>query len=222
MNYEGNLLKSNSYGDFVVLRVFGEYCEIKFIETGSVSTVTNNNAINGRVKDRFKPTISSVGYIGVGRFKTSHEYYPRWVGMIKRCYDKRCKSYVNYGNEGCTVCDEWHNFQNFAEWVESEHLKRSIKGKFEIDKDIKVPGNKVYSPSACTLVTKLENIKAKSKEKLQRNNTSGHTGIHLSYGKWVVRIDSDGVRNVIGRFKDKQDAIDAKADYLKKLKKEGA
>ena len=36
-----------------------------------------------------------------------------WAGMIQRCSDSKCKSYVNYGARGIYVCDRWKVFANF-------------------------------------------------------------------------------------------------------------
>lgn len=78
-------------------------------------------------------------------------FYVRWSGMIKRCYDastqKRKPSYV-----GCSVCPEWHTFSNFKAWME----KQDWVGK-ELDKDILVAGNKIYSPETCAFVSKRTN-----------------------------------------------------------------
>ncbi len=76
-------------------------------------------------------------------------FYEKWSGILYRCYNSDAPAY-----EGCTISDEWRYFSNFKKWMES----RSWEGK-EIDKDILVPGNKVYGEEFCLLVTKdLNNI----------------------------------------------------------------
>lgn len=69
------------------------------------------------------------------------------MNMLGRCYNRQMQekltSYV-----GCTVCDEWHDFQNFAEWYVSQVGNVSM----EIDKDILIKGNRVYSPDTCLVV----------------------------------------------------------------------
>jgi len=44
--------------------------------------------------------------------KDSVEYHS-WCGMMQRCYDKKSKSYKNYGNRGIIVSEEWHDFEIF-------------------------------------------------------------------------------------------------------------
>lgn len=78
-------------------------------------------------------------------------FYVKWASMIKRCYSKiqesRSPSY-----EGCKVCEEWLYFSNFRAWM----VEQDWEGK-ELDKDILVPGNKVYSPNTCIFVDKRTN-----------------------------------------------------------------
>lgn len=77
--------------------------------------------------------------------------YLTWRGMLKRCYDKNW--HLNKPSyKGCLVCNEWLKFSNFKRWMESQDWK----GK-ELDKDLLVNGNKVYSPENCTFVSKLTN-----------------------------------------------------------------
>ena len=68
------------------------------------------------------------------------------VVMTQKYHEK----YPTY--KGCSVCEEWWNFQNFAEWYEDNFY--TIEGeKICLDKDILVKGNKIYSPKTCTFVS---------------------------------------------------------------------
>lgn len=75
-------------------------------------------------------------------------FYVRWADMIKRCYSTKHQAkrptYI-----GCTVCHEWLTFSKFKTWME----KQDWEGK-ELDKDILVKGNKVYSPETCAFISK--------------------------------------------------------------------
>jgi len=83
-------------------------------------------------------------------------YHATWTAMLKRCYSEACQkrqpAYI-----GCSVCDKWLIFSNFKAWME----KQDFKGK-HLDKDIKIKGNKVYSPEACSFVSAAENVIAAS------------------------------------------------------------
>ncbi len=115
-------------------------------------------------KDKMIPVSYGVGFIGYGVHKTTYKRkitrcYSAWIHMFERCYcPKRLARRPKY--KGCTVCPEWHNFQVFAEWF----YKNYIDG-YELDKDIKINGNKIYSPEACMFVTTADNSeKANAKE----------------------------------------------------------
>ena len=118
------------------------------------------NAMQTSKSKRFKPTVQGVGYLGIGKFKSRDSVtqkqtveYKTWLDMLKRCYNKEYQeSKQTY--KGCTVCLEWHNFQNFAEWYTSqEHYGKG----YQLDKDWLVEGNKIYSPSTCVLAPKTIN-----------------------------------------------------------------
>ena len=75
--------------------------------------------------------------------------YTVWAGMLKRCYSpKWLEQRPTY--KGCTVADEWLYFSNFKQWLDDNGYKPNVH---HIDKDILIPGNKIYSPSTCLLVT---------------------------------------------------------------------
>ena len=42
--------------------------------------------------------------------------YGIWRGMIRRCYDKTCRSFKDYGGRGIEVCERWRN--NFLAFYE--------------------------------------------------------------------------------------------------------
>jgi hypothetical protein len=78
-------------------------------------------------------------------------YYCRWRDMLARCYSEKYQErYPTY--KGCTVIDEWLLFSNFKRWME----KQDWEGK-DLDKDLLVEGNKVYSPETCVFVPQLVN-----------------------------------------------------------------
>lgn len=98
-----------------------------------------------------------VGYLGEGEYKTTDnnklsKYYSVWVSMLARCYDPY---EINKGHNmvyaNVFVCEEWHNFQNFAKWCEENYYE--IKNEpMCLDKDILFKGNKIYSPQKCIFV----------------------------------------------------------------------
>tara|TARA_Y100001956_G_scaffold4944_2_gene4476 strand:- start:1688 stop:2371 length:684 start_codon:yes stop_codon:yes gene_type:complete len=79
-------------------------------------------------------------------------YYDKWKGILRRCLSEEYKSkHPTYQN--CEVDSSWLLFSVFRSWCENyENLyKVSIKDS-DIDKDILVKGNNIYSPERCCLV----------------------------------------------------------------------
>lgn len=134
--------------------------EVKFLNTGWCGVFTADNVRNGRLLDRLSPNVCGVGYIGVGRFNSKSNFngdniYKRWNSMIRRCYsEKYQEKFPTY--IGCTVCEEWYNFQNFADWF----VLNAPENVFNchLDKDIAIDGNKKYSPLTCSFISKSINV----------------------------------------------------------------
>ena len=74
-------------------------------------------------------------------------FYERWKGMLKRCYSEKYQekqpTYI-----GCSVCEEWLTFSNFRDWMQSQDWECK-----DLDKDLLIEGNKVYSPHNCIFVS---------------------------------------------------------------------
>tara|TARA_R110002167_G_scaffold19341_1_gene71492 strand:- start:4525 stop:5169 length:645 start_codon:yes stop_codon:yes gene_type:complete len=129
---------------------------IEFIDTGYRKTVTAGNINRGEIRDKLAPSVCSIGFIGDGEHKASNNNitnpaYAIWYGMLHRCYTssglRKSPSYYD-----CTVCVEWHSFQSFADWFHKNYIPGA-----QLDKDIKIKGNREYSPEACSFVTAKEN-----------------------------------------------------------------
>ena len=170
--------------------------KVQFIETGYVCIAEAGSINKGLVKDKLRPNVLGVGFVGIGSHvasinRKSTPAYSSWKSMIERCYSAklhaRCPTYKN-----CTVCDEWHSFQNYAEW----YFDNYIDG-YELDKDIKHHGNKVYSPDTCLFVSKIENL-IKSSAKTYRF-ISPQKNIIVVYNLSAFCKDSDVNRSSMSK-----------------------
>lgn len=163
----GSIHETNNHGSVKVIDYSGSAnVTVKFLNTGYVKKCQSSAIRLGAIKDKLDKSVYGVGCIGDGEHNVisngkQERKYKIWIAMLQRCYSEDLqKRDVAY--KGCTVCDEWHNYQNFADWYESNYPSDGLV--YEIDKDIKVDGNKVYSPETCLFVTHKENtIKARAK-----------------------------------------------------------
>lgn len=136
---------------------------VRFINTGYEVNAQAGHIRRGIVKDKLARTVSGVGFIGEGLYKAQVKgkqtlQYQQWSSMIRRCYNKGFLE-MNPTYQGCTVHEDWHNFQNFAHWFDKNYV-----AGWDLDKDIKVDGNRVYSTDTCLFVPVKENaIKAQAK-----------------------------------------------------------
>jgi len=158
ITYTGTIWNSKTYGVFEII----DYIDstkvlVRFLETGYETTTTLGNIKKGSVKDKLHASVRGVGYIGEGKYTSkvkgvTTKACELWRSILQRCYDEgHIKKNPTY--RGCTVAEEWHNFQNFAKWFETNYVEG-----YELDKDIRVEGNKVYGPNTCMFVSKQKNI----------------------------------------------------------------
>lgn len=151
-------------------------------------TVRMSELRKGEVKNPYFPTIFGLGYLGFGKYNTKDiggngAVYRLWKSMLNRCYNElRLNTEKSY--RGCTVCDEWLNFQNFAKW----YLENDFYGLgYDLDKDMLSISSKVYSPETCCLIPK------------KINNLVRETSYKNSDLPRGVQWSSDGIR-FLGRF----------------------
>ena len=103
-----------------------------------------------------RPELRSLCY-GVGindvmiPYFTSTRTWRTWSGIIRRT-DNRDPKWINEQNKtsyvGCTLDSRWYKLSAFKEWIEQWD---DFENK-EVDKDILIPGNKIYGPDTCLMV----------------------------------------------------------------------
>lgn len=145
-------------------------------------------------------------------------YYSRWCDMKSRCYNKKCQDRdVVY--KGIIVCEEWHDFQNFAQWFE-ENYNPEIMKEWQLDKDILVKGNKIYSPETCCFVPKEVNILF-TKRKSKRGKFPIGVTYHSRDLKFMARIIKYGKVHHLGYFDSPEESFQsyktAKEEYIKEV-----
>lgn len=118
-----------------------------------------SNFKKGGVTNPYDKTVFKVGYLGEGRYnkKDYPKIYNAWIHLLRRCYDAYFINYRSPSYKDCIVCDEWLNYQNFAQWYEENYYEINNE-RMCLDKDILYKNNKIYSPRTCIFVPNRINV----------------------------------------------------------------
>lgn len=154
----GTIHSTNSCGDISVLKYNNAHdVVVRFLDTGTESHVAACQIRKGSIYDKLHRTSFGVGFVGFGQFNSINSKLASetWRAMMKRCYDVKYQDEKARTYADCTVCDDWHNFQNFARW----HKEKYTPGlRLELDKDLLIFGNRSYSPDACIFIPQWLNV----------------------------------------------------------------
>ena len=220
-NMVGKIFDTNRGDKCVIVEYKGcEDVTVEFIGDYTHRQTTYLGTLRrGCLVNVFKPSVRGVGYVGQGKYQPSiggkhTKAYSMWKSAMTRSYCDNFHS-KNPSYKGCTVCDEWHNFQNFAEWYYSHDL---CGLGYDLDKDLLIKGNKEYSPKACTLLPSEINLLLASNASRRGKYPQG-----VSYDgfcdKYKVTLSAYGKGVNLGRYKNAEEAYEvykkAKETYVK-------
>lgn len=120
-------------------------------------------------------------------------FYQAWKGMLSRAYSTafhiRRPTYSD-----CTVTAEWLAFSNFRSWM----VEQDWQGR-ELDKDLLLPGNKVYGPDTCVFVSSQINTLLND-HAADRGLYPQGVCFHKASGKFRAKISIHGKTKYLGYF----------------------
>ena len=136
--------------------------------------------------------IAGVGLLDI-EVSSYNPIYRRWVSLLGRCYNEsslvRAPSYRDKD-----VCQEWFLFSNFKAWMEQQDWEG-----LELDKDILIKGNKLYSPEACVFVPDYVNSALCLSDRARGQYPVGVV-YHKKDKVYRAHIKSLGVRKDLGSY----------------------
>ena len=146
--------QSKNSGCFTITSYLDSYnIGVKFVNT-SYEMVTHLGSIkSGNVKDPYSPSVYGVGVVGA-KYPTmingrNTKEYGLWQNMLTRCYNDTYKNkqptYI-----GCEVSNNFKSYEYFYEWCQNQ-IGFNVEG-WQMDKDLLVKGNKVYSENTCVFI----------------------------------------------------------------------
>lgn len=212
----GDLFETRSFGKVKVIEVYSDDHAMVEFEDGCQDRFWRTAIVKGYIKNYMKPIVLGVGFLGQGTEKLSRcRAYGIWVQMLERCYTEKYPAYI-----GCSVCKDWLNFSNFKLWYES--MPGSSTEGFQLDKDILVKGNRLYSPTTCILVPGNLN-KLLESSRAARGNLPLGVSLHSQTLKYTARCcDSEGNYPHLGLFSTPEIAFSVYKEFKENVIKQSA
>lgn len=125
--------------------------------------------------------------------------YVSWCSMLKRCYSKKdLELFPTY--KGCSVSNDWILFSNFDKW----HSENYVNG-YDLDKDIKIIGNKIYSKESCMYVHQSIN-KLLVDCQASRGDLPIGVSFDKSRNKFSAKVNENARTKNLGRFNTPEEA----------------
>ena len=137
--------------------------------------------------------------------------------MIERCYSEkvheRCPTYT-----GCYVSDEFKDYSKWREWYDNYQYKQD---DWQLDKDLLIKGNKIYSEETCVFLPREINVALTKSTKTRGNKLIG-VYFDKQYKKFVSKVSlGAGNQKVLGYYDNEYEAHlsykKAKEEYIKEL-----
>ena len=211
---------------FIVEYVNSQDITIQFKATGELVKTTYDHFVKGKVKSHFSPSVYGIGIKGLESTMDEAgeqlDSYNCWKNILGRCYSAKCqKKHPTYID--CRVCDDWLYYPNFKKWYDTNYYEINDRTS-QLDKDILVKGNKIYSPDTCVFVPNFIN-----KLFIKRQNDRGDFPIGVYYHKpnkkYVAKLkvfkDGKSTKKHLGCFNTTDEAFNAykqaKEDYIKEI-----
>jgi len=124
--------------------------------------------------------------------------YTLWISMLQRCFDRKN---IGPSYADCKVSDEFLDYTYFHDWCISQKGFGNVG--WQLDKDILLKNNKIYTQNVCVFVPKDVNaILTKS------NNARGELPIGVDFvkivGKYRARLltGKKGQHRYLGYFEN--------------------
>lgn len=134
--------------------------------------------------------------------------YSLWAGVLERCTEKLCTNFPTY--TGVTCSENFKSYSFFYDWCQGQVGFASVdeNGRsWQIDKDILIKGNKLYSEDTCVFVPhRINTLLTKC------NASRGEFPIGMYFNKrnnkYKVRCgEGGGKTKYLGLFLTKEDAF---------------
>lgn len=157
----------------------------------------------GKIANPYFRGFNGQGYIGIGKYNSNRKLNPaylKWMSIWRRIGQVGNPKFASYIE--CTMDIRWESLQDFSEFYYSCPYRQE---DWELDKDIIVPGNKMYGPDTAAYVPTELNLFF-----VKRPKASGlPRGVKRNKKSFSSVIVIDGVSKILGVFYTIESAYDA-------------
>lgn len=130
--------------------------------------------------------------------------YRIWAAMLQRCYSDKFQEQGNHTYNGCYVSENFKSYSYFYDWCQDQ-IGFGMKD-WELDKDLLVKGNNLYSEDMCIFLPRQINTAL-----TKSNRTRGACPIGVSLRSdckaYIATIVKYGRNVIIGKYKTVDEAF---------------
>lgn len=150
--------------------------------------------------------------------------YRLWAGILSRCTEKFLVKNPSYANTTCS--ENFKSYSYFYEWCQEQvgFDNKDENGKsWQLDKDILIKDNKLYSEDTCVFVPQRINSLLTKRAAARGNYPLGVHGLFGRSERFCSQCSNNtGKQKRLGRFNTAQEAFQAYKTYKEALIKEVA
>lgn len=207
---------SKGYEMEIVEILEGQYVKVRFFD-GSEKKARYSHFLEGNVKapcEKLKYG-NMLGEIEIDT-ETKEIICAKWRNMFKRAYsDRKYKDRPDY--MGVSVCDRWFVFKNFYEdYIKMSKMINIPIEDTRLDKDIKIKGNKLYSPETCVIVDNRINSFFKIESNKKYDMPPNIKYLESGNRRYLVRLFNEKGKSINKTF----ETLDEACKYRNEKKKE--
>ena len=111
--------------------------------------------------------------------------------MMKRCYNENSIMYSSYGAKGITVCEEWHDRDQFKKWAKENGWSKGLRLN-------RIDSNKPYEPSNCFFGYKNKKIHGELNQQIRKRAKENH---EKKRALGIERLGDTRLSSILGGMK---------------------
>lgn len=155
IKFLGTQHEHKQYGKYMLVEyINNQKVRIIFERTGYELTTSLQAVRNKVVQDPLQPSLYGVAILGLPLksypTKLTKEAYRSYVSMIERVYVRKFNTYID-----CSVREDWLVFENYKAFFCEDSWRQD---GWQLDKDLLVYGNRIYSKDTCVFLPPEINI----------------------------------------------------------------